>query len=664
MSLLTASGLGRSYGATSIFADVGLRIEAGDRIGLVGPNGEGKTTLLRLIAGIDVPTAGQIQRRRDLQVGYLAQDDGQPPPDQTLWEATLSAFDDLRELERQLQAQAARLAEDGHDQETDQTAGAAAPAGLPAETGALQRYAQMQAEFERLEGYTYENRIHQVLEGLGFDEEDLSRPLPQFSGGQRPRAALGRLLLQGPDVLLLDEPTNYLDLEAVEWLEHWLGESSTSYVIVSHDRYFLDRVSARIWEMAFGRLETYRGNYSAFARQRQERYERRLKEWETQQAYVAKTQDYIRRFLAGQRTKEAQGRRTRLARYLRDEAVDRPQLHKRVHLRLEDAERSGDEVLRLQDIALGYGEAGPPLVQAEDALIQRGERVAVIGGNGAGKTTLVKTILGQLQPVSGQLRLGARVQIGYLPQLQEHLDPSHTVLESVGEVSPTSKPAELRHLLGSFLLSGDDVDKLIGELSGGERSRVSLARLVLAGANFLILDEPTNHLDITSQEVLEDVLHDFGGTVLLVSHDRYLIQALATDIWHIADGRMTSFDGDWEQYTIWRERQAQQASTGAAPKPRQQTREAQREVRRRRKEREKAVVRHGELEIEITRLENTAEALGEQIGQAGERQDLDAVQELSLQLQQTQAHIGDLYAQWEQLGLELEEPLPSFPQDP
>ena len=411
--------------------------------------------------------------------------------------------------------------------------------------------------------------------------------------------------------------------------------------------------------MAFGRLEVYRGNYSAFARQRQERYERRLKEWETQQAYVAKTEDYIRRFLAGQRTREAQGRRTRLSRYLRDEAVDRPQQHKRVHLRLEDAQRSGDEVLRLKDVALGYSDTEPPLVQAEDALIERGECVAVIGGNGTGKTTLVRTILGELEPLAGQVRLGARVEIGYLPQLQEHLDLKHTVLESVGEVSPESKPAELRNLLGSFLLSGDDVDKLISELSGGERSRVSLARLVLAGANFLILDEPTNHLDLTSQEVLEEVLRDFSGTVLLVSHDRYLIQALATDIWHVADGGMTSFDGDWEQYILWRERQTEEAArSDRGGNPRQLTREAQRHARRQRKEREKSIVRHGELEQMIADREDTVEVLGEKIGQAGEHQDLDAVQELSLRLQETQKEISRLYAEWEALGLQLEEDEP------
>ncbi|HCV25163.1 MAG: ABC transporter [Gemmatimonadetes bacterium] len=640
MSLLMANELGWSYGATSIFADVSLRIEADDRIGLVGPNGEGKTTLLRLIAGLDSPTTGSIHRRRDLRVGYLAQDDGQPLPDQDLWTATLSAFDSLRALERQLQEQADQLADED----------------------ALRRYAQMQAEFERLDGYTYESRIKQVLEGLGFDAPDFRRPLAEFSGGQRTRASLARLLLEAPDLLLLDEPTNYLDLEAVEWLEHWLSEAQVSYVIVSHDRYFLDRVSGRIWEMAFGRLETYRGNYSAYARQRQERYERRLKEWETQQAYVAKTEDFVRRFLAGQRTKEAQGRRKRLARYLRDEGVDKPQQHKRVHLNLGDAERSGDEVLGLRDLQLGYSDTAPPLVQAPEALIERGERIAVIGSNGAGKTTLVRTILGELAPLSGELRLGARVQVGYLPQLQEHLDPGHTVLDAVQEVSPESKPAELRNLLGGFLLSGDDVDKRISELSGGERSRVSLARLVLAGANFLILDEPTNHLDITSQEVLEQVLEDFGGTILLVSHDRYLIQSLATGIWSVADGELSSFDGDWEAYVLWRERQVVEleSATGKASS-RQQTREEQREARRLRKQREKALARQEEVEQQIAQLENDKDGIGEQIGKAGERQDLDAVAELSQKLQQMERQIAALYSEWENLATGLEEGLAETP---
>ena len=631
MSLLTANGLGRSFGATSIFADIDLRIEAGDRIGLVGPNGEGKTTLLKLIAGIDPPTAGEMHRRRDLRVSYLAQDDGQPPAAQTLWESTLSAFAQLRELERQMHEQATRLVDDD----------------------ALRRYAQMQAEFERRDGYIYESRIKQILEGLGFGEQDLHRPLPEFSGGQRTRAALGRLLLESPDLLLLDEPTNYLDLQAVEWLEHWLSEASASYVIVSHDRYFLDRVSGRIWEMAFGRLETYRGNYSAYARQRQERYERRLKEWEAQQAYVAKTEDFVRRFLAGQRTKEAQGRRRRLARHLREDGVDKPQQHKRVHLHLGEAERSGDDVLMLHDLALGYSPE-VPVVKAEEALIQRGECIAVMGSNGAGKTTLVRSILGELSPLSGELRLGARVQIGYLPQLQEHLDPAHTVLDSVQQVSPESKPAELRNLLGGFLLSGDDVDKQIRELSGGERSRVSLARLVLAGANFLILDEPTNHLDLTSQEVLEQVLDDFDGTVMLVSHDRYLIQSLATGIWRIEAGELSSFDGDWEQFVLWRERQAAAAPRRESIGSRQQIRDAQRESRRRRKQLEKVAARQADVEEEISQRETQAETLGENIGLAGERQDLEAVADLSQQLQQIEQRIAVLYAEWEQLGTSLE----------
>ena len=632
MSLLTANGLGRSFGATSIFADIDLRIEAGDRIGLVGPNGEGKTTLLKLIAGIDPPTTGEIHRRRDLRVSYLAQDDGQPPEAQTLWVATLSAFAQLRELEQQMHEQATRLVDDA----------------------ALRRYAQMQAEFERLDGYTYESRIKQVLAGLGFGEQDLQRPLPEFSGGQRTRAALGRLLLESPDLLLLDEPTNYLDLQAVEWLEHWLSEASASYVIVSHDRYFLDRVSGRIWEMAFGRLETYRGNYSAYARQRQERYERRLKEWEAQQAYVARTEDFVRRFLAGQRTKEAQGRRRRLARHLRDEGVDKPQQHKRVHLNLGEAERSGDDVLMLRELELGYSPSRPAIVRAEEALIQRGECIAVMGANGAGKTTLVRSILGELSPLSGQLRLGARVQIGYLPQLQEHLDPAHTVLDSVQQVSPESKPAELRNLLGGFLLSGDDVDKQIRELSGGERSRVSLARLVLAGANFLILDEPTNHLDLTSQEVLEQVLDDFDGTVLLVTHDRYLIQALATGIWRIEAGELSSFDGDWEQFVLWRERQAAAAPRRESISSRQQTRDAQRENRRRRKQLEKVAGRQADVEEEISQKEKEAETLGENVGLAGERKDLEAVADLSQQLQQIEQQIAVLYAEWEHLGTSLE----------
>ncbi|MFH1566689.1 MAG: ABC-F family ATP-binding cassette domain-containing protein, partial [Gemmatimonadota bacterium] len=458
MSLITGTGVGRYYGAQDVLKDLAFAIEPGDHIGLVGANGEGKTTLLRLLAGLETPTSGQLHRKRDLRLGYLPQDPVAETRDTALWDHMLEAFGDLRQLEAQLEAQAHRLDE----------------ADGPGEAGghgeALERYSALQAEFERRDGYTYEHRIRTVLHGLGFSQGQYRQPLSQLSGGQRTRALLAHMLLEEADLLLLDEPTNHLDLHAVEWLEAWLRDYEGSLLVVSHDRYFLDSVTTRTWEIAFGGLETYRGNYSAYARQRQERYERRLKEWQAQQEYVAKTEDFIRRFLAGQRTKEAQGRRTRLLRYLEQDAVDRPQEHQRMHMRLDRVERSGDIALRLEGLEVGY-EPGRPVLRLPELEVRRGQRVAVVGGNGTGKTTLVRTILGELAALAGQVRLGAKIELGYLPQAHDYLAPDRTVLETVQQTRPDLKPEQLRTHLGSFLFSDDDVYKRIDQLSGGERSR-------------------------------------------------------------------------------------------------------------------------------------------------------------------------------------------------
>jgi ATP-binding cassette subfamily F protein 3 len=640
MSLLTGSGIGKDYAHRHVFAGFDFRVEHGDRIGLVGINGGGKTTLLRIVAGLESASTGTLSRKKDLRVGYLAQDAGGPPPEGTVWESMLGAFADVRALEAQLADLAAQLT--GTDDDP-----------------ALARYSTLQAEFERRDGYTYETRIRTVLSGLGFDDDIHGTPLAQLSGGQHTRVQLARLLVEGSDLLLLDEPTNYLDLRAVEWLEGWLLEREGSYVVVSHDRWFLDRVTARTWEIAFGRLETYRGGYSHYVRQRQERYERRLKEWQAQQAYVARTEDFVRRFLAGQRTKEAQGRRKRLERYLRDEGVERPQQHRRLRLRLESTGRTGDIVLRLRDLELGYGDDDAVLRIAGDVEAFREERVAIIGPNGAGKTTLVRALLGELEPRAGEVRLGAEVEIGYLPQTQDYLDGGKTLVESLDEVAPPgTTTGQLRDLLGSFLFSGDDVDKRVEQVSGGERSRVALARLVLQGANVLVLDEPTNHLDIASQEVLEEVLSDYAGTVILVSHDRYLIQSLATRIWTVEEGGLTPFDGDWQHYVDWREKRAREAEEAvlraATDEGVVDDREARREARRQRKAQEQMRERHAQVEERIVELEERKVELGEQIGAAGEASDLDRIAELTAQLQKIEGELEASLTEWEDLGRQLE----------
>ncbi|MEJ5198793.1 MAG: ABC-F family ATP-binding cassette domain-containing protein, partial [Anaerolineae bacterium] len=400
MSLLVASGLSKAYGALDVFGNLDLRIEDGDRIGMVGPNGAGKTTLLRILAGVEPPTAGQVIRKRGLTVGYLPQD---PPPaaDLTLREAMLAVFADLRARGEALAVLEHRIAE-------------AAGRGDDGYTALLEEYGQAQIAFEAAGGYTYETRIRQVLGGLGFNEDEHDKPLAHLSGGERTRALLAQLLLQEPDLLLLDEPTNHLDLEAVEWLEdtllHWKG----ALVVVAHDRYFLDKIATRIWEVNFGRLAAYRGNYSAYHAQREMRRERQRREWEEQQEFIARTEEFIRRNLAGQRSKEAQGRRTRLERFLRDEAIERPEEERNIRLGLTTTIRSGDLVLATKDLVVGYEK---PLFWCPDVEIRRGDRVALIGPNGAGKTTLLRLIVGEIAPDAGSVQFNPpTLRIGYLAQ--------------------------------------------------------------------------------------------------------------------------------------------------------------------------------------------------------------------------------------------------------
>ena len=634
MSLLVATGLGKAYGALDVFEGVDARIEAGDRIGFVGANGSGKTTLLRVLAGIESATAGVIHRRRGLTIGYLPQD---PPMvgDKTLKMAMLAVFEALRQqgvalaaLEDRLSQAAAR-----HDEEY---------------VALLAAYGHAQAEFEVAGGYTYETRINQVLGGLGFNEDEHDKPLGHLSGGERTRALLAELLLQEPELLLLDEPTNHLDLEAVEWLEETLTHWRGALLVVAHDRYFLDKVATRIWEMDSGSVDAYRGNYTHFHQQREARRERQLREWEAQQEFVGKTEEFIRRNLAGQRTKEAQGRRTRLERFLQDEAIDRPREMKQIRLDLTTEVRSGDLVLATRDLVVGYDQ---PLFASPDLEIRRGDRVALIGPNGAGKTTLLRTILGEVFPLEGKVRFGASVQVGYLAQAQAGLRSDQSVLDSVLEVQnlPLS---QARSFLGRFLFSGDDVFQPIGTLSGGQRSRVALARLTLQGANFLLLDEPTNHLDLTSQEILEQVLKEFPGTILLASHDRYLVQALATQIWRVAGDELRAYKGNYAEYLRQREAEsAAGAPVAVSPIPEKVTstdydRERAREERRLRRAAERQAEQAAAMEAQIRMLEAQLATLSAQLEGASMAGDISRVQELGWRYQSVDAELHQVLNEW------------------
>jgi ATP-binding cassette subfamily F protein 3 len=541
MSLITATNLAKAFGNEDIFQDISLGIPRRARTAIVGANGIGKTTLLRILVGLDEPSAGEIHRSKGLRIGYLPQE-ATLLNDGTLWDQCLQAFSELIALSAELQQLEKEMI---HPQTRD---------------AALVRYGTRQTYFEHLGGYTYEATIRQTLTGLGFSESDYQRPVLQLSGGQRTRALLAQLLLEDPDLLLLDEPTNHLDIGAVEWLEAWLRDWDGAVVIVSHDRYFLDQVATTIWEMT-PVIEKYRGNYSAYVLQREERYARRLAEYEAQAEFIDKEEDYIRRNIAGQNTSQAKGRQRRLSRLLEEAKLTPPRnASRKMAMNLQTALRSGDLVLRTYDLQVGYHDEGRPLFFCPDLVLQRGECTAIIGPNGAGKTTFLKTILEKIPPYKGEVRLGASLKVAYFAQAHEELKPERTLMEEINTVLPSMLPAEVRNYLARYLFMGDDVFRKVNTLSGGERGRLALAKLALSDANLLLLDEPTNHLDLPTQEVLQSILADYRGTIILVSHDRYLIDALASQIWEVDPQAETLhlFEGSYTQYKAERSAKATQ----------------------------------------------------------------------------------------------------------
>ncbi len=630
--MLTVENLAKSFGADLIFSGVSFRVDASDRIGLVGPNGAGKSTLLDILAGRQEPDSGTLGGARALRIGYLTQMAGFVPT-RTLREEMLAVFDEVRGWEQELQWLAARMAS------PEQFENAEAYEQL------LERYATLQERFEHAGGYTIEARVDQVLDGLGFTKEQQAMPATLLSGGQQTRAALGRLLLQEPDLLLLDEPTNHLDLAALEWLEDYLSSWKGAIIVVAHDRYFLDKVVNRVIELAFGRIEEYPGNYTRYLQLRAERLERRRKEYEEQQAYIARTEEFIRRYKAGQRSKEARGRQTLLSRM---ERLERPQDFQELRFRLGKRIESGQVVLSTQKLVVGYPAAGTagrrPLLSVPDMEVQRGERISMLGENGSGKTTLLRTIIGQLAPLEGKVALGHNVLVGYYAQTHDDLNPHNTVLDEIRQATPLSEEGA-RTFLGRFLFSGDDVYKPVSALSGGERSRLALAKLTLLGANFLVLDEPTNHLDLPSRQFLEEVLDEYDGTLLFVSHDRYFIDALATRIWIVQDGTLINHPGNYTDYRTRRataranaqtQRQEQQARVVKKGQPARNGNKLARQV--------------SQVEAEISETEQRIAALEAELSAASVEANVERITALASDYEREKARLEALYEEWAALN--------------
>ena len=624
MSILTASNLAKSYGAQDVFENISFEIPHTAKIALVGSNGSGKTTLLHIIAGLEEPTAGTTHRAKNLRVAYLPQQ-ADFSGSSTLWETMLEVFASLQTQAAELRRLEAAMADPTTCDE------------------AMGRYSSALETFELAGGYTYEPRIKQVLSGLGFDEDDFQCPVSQLSGGQKTRALLAHLLLEEPDLLLLDEPTNYLDLAGIEWLENYLKAWKSAVIVVAHDRAFLDATVERVWELEWGRLERYRGNYSAYVIQRAERLALRQVKYERQQQFIARTEEFIRRNIAGQRSREAKGRRKRLTRIKR---IERPRGGAGTVplLDLGDVARSGDLVLGLYDLTVGYDPAAS-LFTAQEFELRRGQHVALLGPNGSGKTTLVRTILGEVPPLAGHVRIGASVHLGYFAQGHAGLDPKKTVIETILDAGEMTI-SQARNLLGRYRFSGDDVFKRVDDLSGGEQARVALAVLALQGANVLLLDEPTNHLDIPSQEVLQEVLSGFGGTLLLVTHDRYLIRRLTTRVWAIEDRQLWEFRGRYEEYHEWetqrrRQRQAlREARSETKSKRTHKTRRATERVAARQARRQ------AELEDTIHQLEMRRAQLEAQLAVASEQKAVEKVRQLGSEYAWVEAELDTLLAAW------------------
>jgi ATP-binding cassette subfamily F protein 3 len=633
MILLSCSGLARAFDQDPLFEDLGFELYSGERVGLVGPNGAGKTTLMRILAGEDRPDDGQVRLHAGARVAMLQQHP-EFPPGRTLFEEAKSALDELVATQEDLVRTAEALAE-----ATDEARHKALAA----------RYDRLNEQLRHADAYTIDHRIEQVLGGLGFRPEDYPRPIETFSGGQQRRLLLAKLLLAAPDVMLLDEPSNHLDIDATRWLENYLVQQPQAMLIVSHDRYFLDRVSTKIFELHARRITAYPGNYKTYLRLREERYELELKQWESQREYIEKQEEYIRRVHYGQLAKQAQSRRKALDRL---ERVERPTRIDGPHMRFGGAARAGDVVFHVEDLAKSFGDK--PLFSGLSFDLPRGKRLGVMGPNGSGKTTLLRILLGEEEPTAGEVERGHLVRLGYLDQHLKMLPDDRPVIRAVWpEPDPDLTEQSMRDLLGRFGLAGDLVFQKVESLSGGERSRAALARLVVEGVNVLILDEPTNHLDIWACESLEQALLEFEGTVVVVSHDRYFLNRVVDLLIVIEDGRAQVVHGNYDTYELLRAAQEAAAAEAAAKKQRAQ--EASRPAgsgpapgKPARRKRRFPYRKVEELEADIAAQETRLKALEDEMASPELYRDANRVKDVTREFEEVKAALARLYEHWEE----------------
>lgn len=636
--LLQATGISKSYGTHTVLSNIWIQIEEGARIGLVGVNGAGKSTLMQIIYGEITADQGEMHKAKETRMGYLAQNSGLDT-DKTIWNEMLTVFTQLLAVEEELRHLENDMADPNQDHESAEYA------------QILERYDQRSEWFRQRGGFEIEAKIRGVLHGMGFADFEHSTPVHTLSGGQKTRLALAKILLQEPDILLLDEPTNHLDINTLTWLESYLKSYPGAIVVISHDRYFLDAVTRTTYEIERTQSKKYTGNYSKFIQIKADEYEIQVKHFEKQQGEISRMEDFVQRNLArASTTKRAQSRRRALEKM---DKLDTPAGDlKRAHFTFEVEKSTGKDVLHISELAASFV-PGSTLFEGITFQLKRGETVALIGPNGVGKSTLLKTIIDQHKPVHGNIQWGANVQIGYYDQEQGSLTPSNTVLDEVWNEYPYIEEAHIRTVLGNFLFSGEDVLKKISALSGGEKARVSLAKLMLLKANVLILDEPTNHLDLYSKEVLEASLIDFEGTLLFISHDRYFLNKMAERIVELTPEGANYFLGNYDDYVEKKQEQAellaeQQAVSKTIPDTKTAESSQSYEAEKRAKQEERNKQRKSEkIESDIAQLEIEISVIEEDLTKPEVYDNYELVQEKTEILENKKEELQKCYEEWE-----------------